>query len=343
MRLTDRKKEILKEVIVRFIDTAEPVSSQNIVEGTSLGLSSATIRKEMAELEKLGYLTHPHTSAGRMPSDKGYRFFVDSFLKDEAIMLPEKRNNLPGILLDVDRKMEIDTILKKSSEQLAKITSYLSMIVAPAVYQSKFRHIELLELSMGNMLLVLITDTGRVYKKSFVIEGPYNSLDFQSVSNILNSNFRGKNIADIDFLNIRISESYSYLIPLLKKIIESVRNCAQEAFLYNRVFMHGASSILNQPDFIDVRKIQKILNIIENEYLLAEMFMNFSEKEEFVIKIGSEISEEGTDDLSLVASKYRLCGHSTGMVGVLGPKRMDYFKIVNIINAFAENLKDLFS
>jgi len=342
MELTGRKKEILKEVIAAFIESAEPVSSQNIVENTGLGLSSATIRKEMAELENLGYLTHPHTSAGRIPSDKGYRFFVDNFINDETSQLPIARESLPEIAIDVSREMEIDTILNKSSEQLARITSYLSMIVAPAVYQSKFRHLELLEINRGNLLLVLITDTGRVFKRNFIIDGKYNSLDLQSVSNMINSQFRSKNIADMDPKNIKVSDGDSYLIPFLKKIIEAIKSCAEEAFFYNRIFVHGTSSILNQPDFIDVKKIQSILGIIENEYLLADLLLSIAEKEKFIIKIGAEIFEEGPDDLSLVASRYKIYEHSSGMIGVLGPKRMDYCRVVNIINAFAENLRDIF-
>src|SRR3972149_4608426 len=162
MKLNDRKIEILKEVISRFIKKAEPVSSQAIVEYCDLDLSSATIRKEMAELED----------------------------------------------------MELETILQLSSQQLAKITNYLAMIVAPAIYQSKFKHIEVLKFYDNNFLLVLITDTGRVFKGSFTIEGTYNSLDLQSVSNILNSHFRDKNIASIDFKEMNISESYAYLRPL---------------------------------------------------------------------------------------------------------------------------------
>jgi heat-inducible transcriptional repressor len=342
MNLTDRKREILKEVIARFIESAEPVSSQNIVENTELGLSSATIRKEMAELEKLGYLTHPHTSAGRIPSDMGYRFFVDTFVKEENLPAAADHKDMPEIAIDINREMEIDTILKKSSEQLAKITSYLSMIVAPAVYQSKFRHLELLEINRGNLLLVLITDTGRVFKRNFIIDGTYNSLDFQSISNIINSQFRGKSIADMDFKKAKVTEGDSSLIPLLKKIIDAIKSCAEEAFLYNRIFVHGTSSILNQPDFIDVKKIQRILGIIENEYLLADLLLSIVEKEEVIIKIGAEIFEEGPDDLSLVASRYKIYEHSTGMIGILGPKRMDYCRVINIISAFAENLRDIF-
>lgn len=342
MKLNDRKTEILKEVIGRFIKKAEPVSSQAIVEYCDLDLSSATIRKEMAELEEMGYLMHPHVSAGRIPSDKGYRFFVDNFIKDSNKIDIHSVGNIPSIDIKVEKDMELETILQLSSQQLAKITNYLAMIVAPAIYQSKFKHIEVLKFYNDNFLLVLITDTGRVFKGSFTIEGVYNSLDLQSVSNILNSHFRDKNIASIDFKEMNISESYAYLRPLIKKIIEVIESCAQENILYNRIFVHGAASVLNQPEFIDLKKIQRILSVIENEYLLMKLLLNLSIDDEFIVKIGSEIFEDGPDDLSLVASRYKIYGHSTGTIGVLGPKRMDYYKVINVLNIFIENLKKIF-
>ncbi|MBM3708188.1 MAG: heat-inducible transcription repressor HrcA [Actinobacteria bacterium] len=343
MRLTDRKKEILKEVVSKFIESAEPISSQNIAENTGLELSPATIRKEMAELEDMGYLTHPHTSAGRIPSDKGYRFFVDNFIKNKIKISSDSQKALARINLDVDKDMELESVLQKSSQQLARLTSYLSMIVAPAVFQSRFRHLEILKFNGGNLLLVLITDIGRVFKRNFIIEGVYNTLDFQSVSNILNQQLRDKNISDIDYSILKISENNSYLIQLIKKIIEIIKSCGQETMLYNRIFIHGTSSVLNQPDFIDLKKIQRILSIIENEYLLLNLLLDISGDDEgLIVKIGSEIFKEGPDDLSLVASKYKIYEHSTGAIGVLGPKRMDYYRVIGIIGAFVEGFKQIF-
>jgi len=343
MRLTDRKKEILGEVVSKFIESAEPISSQHIAENTRLELSSATIRKEMAELEDMGYLTHPHTSAGRIPSDKGYRFFVDNFIKNKIKISSDSQKALARINLDVDKDMELESVLQKSSQQLARLTSYLSMIVAPAVFQSRFRHLEILKFNGGNLLLVLITDIGRVFKRNFIIEGVYNTLDFQSVSNILNQQLRDKNISDIDYSILKISENNSYLIQLIKKIIEIIKSCGQETMLYNRIFIHGTSSVLNQPDFIDLKKIQRILSIIENEYLLLNLLLDISGDDEgLIVKIGSEIFKEGPDDLSLVASKYKIYEHSTGAIGVLGPKRMDYYRVIGIIGAFVEGFKQIF-
>jgi heat-inducible transcriptional repressor len=343
MKFTERKREILREVIIRYIKYAEPVSSRTIVNNTGFNLSSATIRKELAELEEMGYLTHPYTSAGRVPSDEGYRFFVENFIQGETAIKRTDNKNLPDIRLEIDKEMGIESILQESSLQLARMTNYLSLIMAPALDQSRFRHLELLRFHGDHLLIVLITDTGRVFKKSFIIEGLYNNLDFQGISNILNSQLKDKSISEISFQDIKVADGDSYLIPLLKKIIEVLKSCAEETINYNRIFIHGTSSVLNQPDFIDIKKVHKILSIIENEYLLMKILLDFSNEEDFIIKIGAEIFEDGPDDLSLVASKYKIYEHSTGAVGVLGPKRMDYYRVIGIIGAFAKNLKDIFS
>ena len=343
MKFTERKMEILKEVIDRFIAKADPISSRNIAQGSEFDLSSATIRKEMAELEVMGYLTHPHTSAGRTPTDKGYRFYVDNVIKEELDLSADDGESSPGLDITISKDMEIETILQKSAEVLAKFTNYLSMIVAPTIQQSKFKHIELLKFHGGNLLMVLITDTGRVYKRSFVLRGKYTDLDLQGVTNILNSQLRDKNIIDIGMEDIRIQKGDSYLILLVNKIIELIKECIKEDFHYNRIFIHGTSVILKQPEFIDLKKIQNILRVIENEYLLIKLLMDFSRDKDFIVKIGSELFEEGTEDLSLIASKYKIYGNSTGAIGVLGPKRMDYGRVIRNLNLFRRNLTEIFN
>ncbi len=342
MAITERKKVILRKVIASFISKAEPVSSERIAEGSGLNLSSATIRKEMAGLEDMGYLTHPHTSAGRIPTDRGYRFFVDNLLSEDQHEGIIGKAELPDINLHINREMEIEAVLQKSSEMLAGFTNYLSMIVAPAIYQSKFKHIEILKFEGANFLMVLITDTGRVYKKNFMLEGDYTDLDMQAVVNTLNSQFRDKNIIDIDIDQVKIAKGDSYLVFMINKIIENIKSCVEENLLDSRIFVHGTSVILQQPEFIDLKKIQAIIRVVENEYLLMKLLLDFSKDKDFMIKIGSELFMDGTSDLSLIASRYKIFGNSTGSIGILGPKRMDYRKVIDILNLFRKNLADIF-
>jgi len=344
MKFTERKIEILKEVVNRFIAKADPVSSKKIAQDSGFDLSSATIRKEMAELEEMGYLTHPHTSAGRMPTDKGYRFYVDNVIKEELNASVDVDGRESTVLdMAIDKDMEIEAILQKSAEMLAKFTNYLSMIVTPTIQQSKYKHIELLKFHGGNMLMVLITDTGRVYKRSTALGGKYTDLDLQAVANILNLQLRDKNIVDVNIEDIKIQKGDSHLMLLINKVIDLIKECIRENFQYNKIFIYGASVILKQPEFIDLKKIQNILRVIENEYLLMKLLLDFSSDSDFVVKIGSELFEEGTEDLSLIASKYKIYENSAGAIGVLGPKRMDYCRVIRSLNLFRKNLTNIFN
>lgn len=342
MDFTNRKKIILQEVIVGFIRDAEPVSSGRVTASLALDISPATIRKEMYELEEMGYLTHPHTSAGKVPTDRGYRFYVDNIIESELNPIVRKEQDLPEIRVMITKSMEIEAVLKESTEMLARITNYLSMIVAPTIDQSKFKHLELLNFEDGNYLMVLITDAGRVYKRSFSLEGRFNDLDLQGAAGILNSELRDKSIMDIEVGNIRVSEGDAHLTFLINRIIELIKECMGQNLAYNRIFVHGASVIMQQPEFIDIKNIHQILSVIENEYLLMKMLMDFSDDKSFMVKIGAELFSEGTDNLSLIASKYRIRGNTSGAIGILGPKRMDYSRVINIMNIFRKNLTEVF-
>lgn len=342
MKFTSRKKEILKQVILNFIEKAEPVSSQVLAENLSNKISSATIRNEMADLEEMGYLSHPHTSAGRVPTDCAYRYYVDNMIFGEENSKINEQKQMMPLKLPVTREMDLDTILRLSTETLSKFTNYLSMIVAPEINQSRLRHIELLKFGESEYLFVLITDSGRVYKKKFGTEGDYNDLDLQRVTNILNSQARNKFIHEVSFKNtIKIDETDKYLVFLINKIIDLIKGCEENSNSYNRIFIRGTFSILKDPEFVDFGKLKKIVEIFENEYLLMKIMLNYSGNDEINVKIGSEIYGDGTDDLSLVASKYKIRGSSEGSIGVLGPKRMNYLKIISILSSFSDSLSNI--
>ncbi|MEI7615540.1 MAG: heat-inducible transcriptional repressor HrcA [Actinomycetota bacterium] len=342
MKFSSRKKEILKQVILNFIDKAEPVSSQVLVENLKNEISSATIRKEMADLEDMGYLSHPHTSAGRIPTDAGYRYYVDNVIFSDKKSITSQKEELVPLNLPVNREMDLETILALSTDTLSKFTNYLSVIVTPEANQVRLRHIEILRFEDNDYLFVLITDSGRVYKKRFSIAGGYNDLDLQRITNILNSQARGKLINEIAFENrIKIAENEKYLLFLINKIIDMIKSCVDGLNSYNRIFVRGTFCIFKDPEFLDFNKVKKIMDVLENEYLLMKIFLNFSGENEISVKIGSEIYGAETDDLSLVASKYKINDNSSGSIGILGPKRMNYLKVISILSRFSSELTDL--
>ncbi|HEY5500364.1 MAG TPA: HrcA family transcriptional regulator, partial [Candidatus Humimicrobiaceae bacterium] len=225
---------------------------------------------------------------------------------------------------------------------LSKFTNYLSMIVAPEINQTRLRHIELLKFENNDYLFVLITDSGRVYKKRFSIAGGYNDLDLQRITNILNSQARGRLIYDINFENtIKIAENEKYLIFLINKVIDMIKSCEADLNSYNRIFIRGTFCIFKDPEFLDFNKVKKIMDVLEDEYLLMKILLNYSGENEINVKIGSEIYGSETNDFSLVASKYKINGNLSGSIGVLGPKRMNYLKVINILSRFSTKLTDL--
>ena len=188
-----------------------------------------------------------------------------------------------------------------------------------------------------------IAGNERVFKRNLYFEGSLNDIDIQKMTNIMNSQLRDRTIGEVKFEDLCLPDGEAYLFLPVSKVIEIIKSCVKEELAYNRVFVHGASAVLNQPEFIDMRKVRGILDIIEDESLLAGILMKILEGDRFIIKIGSEISEEGTEDLSLVASKYEISSSSSGAVGILGPKRMDYLKVVATVNMFIRDLKEIFS
>lgn len=342
MKFSSRKKEILKQVILNFIEKAEPVSSQALTENMKNAVSSATIRKEMAELEDMGYLSHPHTSAGRIPTDAGYRYYIDNVIFNDEKSMVAHKNQLAPLNLPVNRDMDLETILQLSTETLSKFTNYFSMIASPEINMIRLRHIELLKFENNDYLFVLITDTGRVYKKRFSIAGEYNDLDLQRVTNILNSKARGMLVCDINFENtFRNSENEKYLVFMINKVIQLIKSCEEDLNTYNRIFVRGTFCIFKEHEFLDFNKVKKIMDVLENEYLLMNILLKDSGENEINVKIGSEIYGSETDDLSLVASKYRINSNSSGSIGILGPKRMNYLKVISILSRFSDNLTSL--
>lgn len=341
MKFTNRKKHILQEIVAKFILEAEPVSSARINSELDLNISPATIRKEMNDLEEMGYLTHPHTSAGRIPTDMGYRFYVDNIKGRELDPLVQRDENLPDIRTVVSESMGIENVLKQSAEMLAKVTNYLSMIVAPNIYQSKFKHLELLRLEGVDYLMILIMDTGRVYKRNFKLIGSFNDLDLQSAAGVLNTKLRDKSIVDMESVDMTEDSPDADLILLVNRIFHLIKECMEENVLYNRIFVHGASVIMKQPEFIDIENINQILSLIDDEYLLMKILMDFSDDKIFMVKIGEELFNGSSNNLSLIASKYRIKGNTSGTIGILGPRRMDYSRVMNILDIFRNNLSDV--
>jgi heat-inducible transcriptional repressor len=335
--LDGRKKQILKVVTDDYILSAEPVGSRTIARRYDLGLSPATIRNEMADLEEGGYLEQPHTSAGRVPSEKGYRYYVD-------VLMSMRQLNEAEVEL-IYRQLEkhhheIEVLIHQTSKILTQMTKYPSMVLGPQIQTAIFRHIQLIKLSENTILVLVVTDTGYVENKIIELENEITDIELDRISGLLNQRLRGMNLKDIKSSIIKEIRSEmvfqdEFFNEAIKALIRSIANYSQE-----RVFIDGATKILEQPEFSDVIKFKPLLKVLEEEENLYKLLTNNLHRGAKV-KIGSENQNYGIQDCSVVTAGYEIAGRTVGVIGVLGPTRMEYAKVLPIVEYTAEILSDL--
>ncbi len=340
--INERKKRILHAVIANYIITAEPVGSRTVARSENIGLSSATIRNEMSDLEEMGYLEQPHTSAGRIPTEMGYRYYVDHLMGSVQIGEDDKQ----AIKAFLNEKMrEIEQIILNATRTLSSVTSYTSLIMGPQFKRSAFQQMRILPLDERRGLVVMITDTGFI--KNRVINLPRNlsPAELNQVVSYLNNKLYGLTIDQVTtslinelkrdlFRRLEILEQAFYLIEESLKEEEQVR-----------VFLGGTTNILNQPEFKDVDKIRRLLALFEQENKLCSLLEQYqTEKEDdVVVRIGSENELEDIRECTLVTASYKINDKTLGTVGVLGPTRMDYKRVIGVIRYLVRNLNRLLS
>jgi heat-inducible transcriptional repressor len=331
--IDNRKKAILYAAVQEYILTAEPVSSQKLVEKYRLGISPATVRYELAALEDLGYLCQPYTSAGRVPTDKGYRFYVDS-LADKKGLTTQEEQSVDRLFSALNREME--ELMQETSLLLARLTSYIAVVLAPVLRKSTLKHIDLVALSSYDVLIVLITDTGRVVKGTLTFGKPVNMQELAEVEKQLNTALKGKGVSEIEEERAKLTESSVPNRWVIEQVIEEITNILANE--QERVFLGGTSSILHQPEFEDLQKVQSLLSTLERGYLLLKLLEDAFKTKKVLVRIGSENRIVEIKDYSLVASSYRIKGEAIGTLGIIGPTRMDYARAISAVKYIADNL-----
>lgn len=335
--LNERKIKILQAIIQDYIETAEPVGSRTLSKKYDLGVSPATIRNEMADLEELGFIIQPHTSAGRIPSDKGYRLYVDQFMALKKIV-DIKENFLE---LELLRKVtEIEQILQYSSKLLSQLTNYTTVALAPQVKESKLKHIQLVPIDTENVLAVIITDNGVVKKPIIRISDRVSEDAFQVISNFLNSKLRGLPIKDIESSLIEIlSEELIHFSSIIDKIIPEIFESLDEVNQID-MFLNGAMNIFNFPEYNDIFKAKSFLELLEEKELLSNIITSF-DNAGLNISIGSENIYEEAKDCSLVTATYKVDNKTLGWLSVIGPTRMDYSTVVSVMAEVSKFITEL--
>jgi heat-inducible transcriptional repressor len=334
MKLSARKLRILQAIIDDYIRSAEPVGSRTLAKKYELGISSATIRNEMSDLEEMGFLEQPHTSAGRVPSDKAYRFYVDKLMKVRSLDQKEAEYIRETYESTID---QIEQIIFHTAETLSEVTNYTSLAMAPRLSKVTIRHIQLVQVDGEFALLVIVTSSGILRDTLIRIPEGINNDYLSRVSNILNEQFRGKTIDQIDtedLANIRdkFLKNRKFFSSLLDILIQRFRESEKR-----EVYLGGTTNIFNFPEYQDIIRAQSFLNLMEEKDLLYDILSNSTEDGVWV-SIGSENSYNELHDCSIVTATYSLEDRVLGTIGLIGPTRMEYSKAISVMDYMGKAL-----
>ncbi len=328
--LNERKSIILQAVIDEYINTAEPVGSRVISKKNKLGLSSATIRNEMADLEEMGYLIQPHTSSGRVPSDSGYRFYVNSLM----MRYQNSVEKMEKLEFDFEQRVtQLEMLVKKMRTALAAVTDYTTVITTPGFRQSVIKKIDLLKLSSHTVLLIIVTADGIVKNKTISADIGENELD--ELCRSINGAFAGITAEEITHQKIssfqddvKTSINPKTLVEILGFIYETIETLDEP-----EVYIDNAKSILQYPEYNDLDKARKMFGFLENPKNLKSVMQDSGDGSGVRVTIGSENEPEELKDCSLVTVDYSVGGMAVGKIGIVGPKRMDYGKVIRALES----------
>lgn len=334
-QLTKRQKDILRSVVQCFIESAMPVASQHLAKRFFVHLSPATIRNVMAELEERGYIDHPYTSAGRIPTDMGYREYVDNLMQPSEISQTEKRT----IEQQVTSMIEAEEVLQVTSKMLSKISHQLSIVSSPHISMGVLEKIELVQLSSTRVLAILTMKSGlvRTITMEVATEIPREKLDH--VCQLLNERTAGRTLKEIreTFTN-RTKDLRDEETGLVRLFIYSSQKVFDEIREHGRLYISGTKNILDQPEFKNPEYIRSIIEILENEDMIVHVFEQHP-AEGVTVTIGRENKNKKFEQYSLIVSTYRM-GDVSGTIGLIGPKRMNYEKAVPLVDFTAQTISN---
>ncbi len=334
--LTERQLYILKAIVDDYITNAEPVGSRTISKRQDINFSPATIRNEMSDLEEMGFLEKPHSSAGRIPSQKGYRYYVDHLLSPTQLSsrdVTDIRSQL------AEKFQESEQVIQQSAKILSQLTSYTSIVLGPEVFESKLQQIQLIPISTTQAVIIIVTDSGHVENQTVYFPENVSGSDVEKVVNILNDRLRGVPIYQ---LQQKLSQEIAFVFKKYVSKYETMLTALREVFQdhqQEKVYYGGKTNILSQPEFNDVERVRNLLNIFEEDALVSKLIR--SEDQGLTIRIGEENDFKPFEDLSLVTATYTLDGKYVGTIGLLGPTRMEYPRVISLMEYFSRDMSEL--
>ncbi|MBM7569611.1 heat-inducible transcriptional repressor HrcA [Aquibacillus albus] len=336
--LSNRQLLVLQVIIDEFIHSAQPIGSRAISKKEEVSFSSATIRNEMADLEDLGYIEKTHSSSGRVPSEKGYRFYVDHLLSPFHLSSAD----LNVINHTFEKGMvEFEQVVQKSAKVLSDLTNYTSIILGPEVFETKLKKLQIISLSDHTAVAILVTNTGHVEHRSFSVPAQIQPTDLEKLVNILNDRL----------VDVPIIQLHEKLHTEVSDLLNTYTNNYDTAYQYLKaalfeeqpvkLYVGGKTNILMQPEFKDIEKIRSLYSIIEKEDKLADLLRSTSDG--IKVSIGQENKIDAMQDCSLITATYTLGDRQMGTIALLGPKRMEYSRVISLINVLSNQLSRTFN
>lgn len=337
--LDERKKKILNAIIRNYLDTGEPVGSRTISKYSDLNLSSATIRNEMSDLEELGYILQPHTSAGRIPSDKGYRFYVDNLILEKDREVTEMKEFM------IEHTERVEQVLKQMAKTLAANTNYTAMITAPSYQRNKVKFLQLSQVDEEQLLAVIVTEGNIVKNKMISTREALDNETLLKLNILLNSSLNGLSADQINLATIaRLKEQAGIHSNIVGDVLDALAGAFQEEEELE-VYTSGTTNILKYPELSDSQKASELLNAFEEKKQLVTLVnetLSSGEQTGIQVYIGDESPIQNMKDCSVVTATYQIGEGMQGTIGIIGPKRMDYENVMDNLKTLKSQLDSVF-
>lgn len=335
----DRKAIILKAIIKNYMETGEPVGSRTISKLPELNLSSATIRNEMSDLEDMGYILQPHTSAGRIPSDKGYRFYVDEILREKEIETEAFKDLM---FKKVDR---LETLLKQLAKIIARDTNYAAMISGPTIHSNKVKFLQLSKIDKFKLLLVAVAEGNIINNKIIDIDSEISESEILNLNLLINTSLNGLTVEEINLSVMnKLRTDAGVYSDIVDKVLREVAAVFESATDNLEIYTSGTTNIFKYPEISDREKASQLVNAFEEKDKLKEILagVNDDDNDGIRVYIGNEVPISDMRDLSVVTANYEIGEGLRGSIGIVGPKRMDYEKVLKTIKTVMASLDEQF-
>ena len=332
--LNDRKKKVLQAIVEEYVNTAEPVSSTSLTNRNELNYSSATIRNEMADLEKSGYLEKTHTSSGRIPSEKGYRYYVDELLRDDNISLEEIKYISDKLEAKVN---EIEELTKIATTTISEITHYTTVAIGPGADNQLIQEIKFVLLGPRMLMAIILTTQGMVKETIIKFDEDITEKQVETINYMFNNKLKGKPLEIIDIpLEKYLINEMKYSVKVIKPIIEQIKKAINEE---RQIYLEGANKAFDLPEFNSLEVAKSFINIIDEKELVADVLDSGFAKD-INVYIGDENEKEELKDFSVITFKHKVGDKDLGTIGIIGPKRMDYSKVISVMKYINKKLKE---